>query len=127
MKRLIIACILILALANQAYAMGSHGGGGRSANVSSSGSGGSSAAGSNSSTTNTTPTGTTNTPNNSTAGGNTGAPGGQGFAQAGPIIVVSPSTNESCNNPIQTPELTTMVLLGSALLGLWGVRRKIKR
>ena len=123
MKRLVISCILILALTNLAYAMGSHhGGGGRSANVSSSGSGGSSTGGSDSGTSNTTPNGTANTANNSPAGGNPGVVGGQGSTGGGPIIVGSSSP--TC---VRTPELTTIFLLGSALLGLWGFRRKIKK
>ena len=128
MKRLVIFCILLLALTDLAYAMGSHhGGGGRSANVSSSGSGGSSTGGSDSGTSNTTPNGTTNIGNSSTPGGNTGAMGRQSSTEGGPIIVGSSSPNSSSTTIVRTPELTTIFLLGSALFGLWGVRRKIKK
>jgi len=123
MKRLVISCILILALTNQAYAMGSHHGGGRgggsSASVSSSGSGGSSTGGSDSGTSNTTP--------NSPTSGNTGAVGGQDSTGGGPIIVGPSSPNSFSTTCVPTPEPTTMFLLGSALLGLWGFRRKIKK
>jgi hypothetical protein len=98
MKRLIISCILILALTSQVYAMGGWfggkgGGGGSSERASSSG--------------------TTNSTTNSTTSSSTGN-----------------ATNSAINPPstlVATPELTTMFLLGSALFGLWGLRRKIKK
>ncbi len=81
MKRVVISCILIFALANQAYAMGwighSKGGGGSSSSTGSgsgnsasdtNSGGGSSASGNN--------TGTNITPLNSLTGGDTGATGG---------------------------------------------------
>jgi hypothetical protein len=160
MKRLVISCILILALTNLAYAMGSHhGGGGSHATVSSSGgSSGSGSTGSgsessvsvsNSGTGITPPNGPTggntdavggqgspgggpimilsSSSNGPSTGGNTGAVGGQGSTEGGPIILVSSSPNSSSTTCVPVPELTPIFLLGSALLGLWGVRRKIKR
>ena len=117
MKRLIFACILILAMTNQAYAMGwlGGGGGGGSSAGASSGSGGNTNTNNNSnSASNTTANNTANSGNNITIGGNSG---GTGW----PV-----SAGSSPNSPVSTPELTTMFLLGSALLGLWGLRRKIK-
>ena len=109
MKRLIISCILILALTNQAYAMGWLGGRGG-------GGGGSSERASSSGTANST----TNTTNNSTTGGIIGGTDGQG---PGAGI----TNNGTPNTYASAPELTTMFLLGSALFGLWGLRRKIKK
>jgi hypothetical protein len=98
MKRLIISCILILALTSQAYAMGGWFGG-------KGGGGGSSERGSSSGTTNTTNNGTTN---NGTTG-----------------VIIGGTDRQQC--VVSAPELTTMFLLGSALFGLWGLRRKIKK
>ena len=112
MKRLVICCILILALTNQAYAMGWLGG-------KNGGGGGSSASGSNSGKS--TPTNSpTNTTNNSTTGCIIGGTDGQG---PGAGI----TNNGTPNTYASAPELTTMFLLGSALFGLWGLRRKIKK
>ena len=58
--------------------------------------------------------GTSNT-NNISPGSNIGGTDGQGTG------------GNSGNTPVATPEPTTMFLLGSALLGLWGLRRKIKK
>jgi hypothetical protein len=118
MKRLVISCILILALTNQAYAMGSHHGGG--------GGGGSSASLSNSRNSNTPNNSTTNTASNITTGGNTGATGRQGSTEGSPIIVVSSGPNSSSTTCVPTPEVSTLFLLGAVLLGLWVLRRKIK-
>jgi hypothetical protein len=108
MKRLVIPCILILilALSSQAYALGSHhgkgGGGGSSGTAASSG----------------TSNGAANNPNNSPTvrivGGETGGENTGGGTTPNSVTV-------------PTPEPTTMFLLGSALFGLWGLRRKIKK
>jgi len=121
MKRLIISFILILALTNQAFAMGwlGGGGGGGSSAGASSGSGGKNNSNNNNnsnSISNTTANNTINSGNNSTIGGNIGGTEGQGSG--------GPSTNIAA---VPTPELTTIFLLGSALFGLWGVRKKFKK
>jgi hypothetical protein len=114
MKRLVIACILILALTNQAYAMGWHGGG--------NGGGGSSQSGSTGSASN---SGTSITPPNSPRGGSPGETGGQGSTAGSTITVVAgPPPGNTVSS---VPEVTTMFLLCSALFGLWGLRRKIKK
>jgi hypothetical protein len=141
MKRVVISCILIFALANQAYAMGWLGGskgggskggdGGSTASVSNSG-GGSSGSGStgngSGSTASVSNTDTSITPPNSPTGGSTQATGGEGSSLGSTITVVGgPLRGVSDSVVSSVPEVTTMFLLGSALLGLWGFRRKIKK
>jgi hypothetical protein len=122
MKRLVISCILILALTNQAYAMGwlgggNAGGGRSSASVSNSGSG---------STASTSNSGTSITPPNSPTGGSSGETGGQGSTAESTITIVGGS--ESGGPPNNTvPEVTTMFLLCSGLFGLWALRRKFRK
>jgi len=109
MKRLVISCILILALTSQAYAMGGWFGG------KGGGGGGSSERASSSGTTNSTTNTANNSPTSLVAGGTEGQ---------GPVVGITPNGN---NTYASAPELTTMFLLGSALFGLWGLRRKIKK
>ena len=111
MKRLVISCILILALTNQGYAMGwldgrSGGGGGSSAGTSSGGNTNSK------SISNTTANSTTNFRNNITIGDNSG----------GTELQMGNSTNIA----VSTPGVTIMCLLISALVGLRVLRRKIR-
>ncbi len=111
MKRLIISCILVLALTNQAFAMGMFGGGGGggSSSVASSSGGGKSSTSGNSSNY----SGLNNT-TGSGSGSNTGT---------------SQMATDQVNlqGAIATPELTSLFLLGSAMLGLLGLRKKIKK
>jgi len=113
MKRLVIPCILILilALSSQAYALGSHhgkGGGGSSGTATSSG----------------TSNGAANNPNNSPTSLVAGGTEGQGPSGG---VGITPITPNGATTPASAPELTTLFLLGSALFGLWGLRRKIKK
>jgi len=130
MKRLVISCILILALTNQAYALGSHHGrshgSGSSASVSNSSS--NTPNNNNSPNSNNTPNNNpTNTASNGTTGGNTGAMDGQLSGGGSTNIVMLFDQNNPSNPSASVPELTTMFLLGSALMGLWGFRRKIRK
>jgi hypothetical protein len=150
MKRLVIACILILALTNQAYAMGWMGG---------KGGGGSSGKATSSGTSNSATNTTNNSPTNFVAAAGTegqGLPGGFGITPIATSGTSNGATNTTNNSPtslvaagtevqgsggvvgiapvppnnsgiVSTPEPTTMFLLGSALFGLWGLRRKIKK
>jgi hypothetical protein len=97
MKRLVIPCILILILALTSQVYAM---GSHHGNHGRGGGGGSSEGA--------TSSGTTNNTNN----GSTGA--------------IIGGTDGQCINT-SVPELTTMFLLGSALFGLWGLRRKIKK
>jgi hypothetical protein len=118
MKRLVIACILILilALTSQAYAMGSHHGRG--------GGGGSSERGTSSGTTNSTTGSAANNTNNGPTSLVAGGTEGQGPSGG---VGITPITPNGATTPASAPELTTLFLLGSALFGLWGLRRKIKK
>lgn len=114
MKRLVIACILILALTSQAYAMGWMGGKG--------GGGGSSGKATSSGTSNSATGSTTGSAANNTNNGPTSLVAG---GTEGQQRIVGSTPNG--NGIVSTPELTTMFLLGSGLFGLWGLRRKIKK
>jgi hypothetical protein len=113
MKRLVISCILILALTNQGYAMGwldgrSGGGGGSSAGTSSGGNTNTNTK----SISNTTANSTTNFRNNITIGDNSG----------GTELQMENSTNIA----VSTPGVTILCLLISALVGLRLLRRKLR-
>ncbi len=117
MKRFILVVFLILALTNQAYAMGMFGGGGGGGSSSVAGSGGgggksNTASGSNPST---------NMASNSSPSGQTGSGGSTTMAANSVQTLGGPS------EPAATPELTTIFLLGSGLLGLLGLKRKFKK
>jgi hypothetical protein len=117
MKKFVIFIIFTLVLTNQAYAMGWLGGGGSGSGGSSAGasnSGGKSNSSSSSSTSANTNTASTfiATANNTENSGNTEGPGSGGA---------------STNITAPTPELTTLFLLGSALFGLWGLKRKLRK
>ena len=124
MKRLIIFCILILALTNQAYALGRHGGGGGGGSSASAGSGGQS---NTTPASNTTNNSATNIATNSATGGNIGGLEGQGAGAGSSNIEMSYDFNGPSTPTASAPEPTTMFLLGSAMLGLWALLRKIKK
>jgi hypothetical protein len=107
MKRLVISFILILALTNQAYAMGWLGG-------KKGGGGGSSERASSSGTTNSA----TKTPNKSTTGGIVIGTDGQG---SGAGI----TTNSTRSAYASGSELTIIFLLGCTFWGISGLWRKI--
>ncbi len=106
MKPFIIATIVVFCFANHAFGLGSHGG--RSANRGSDEVG--NAGG------NPTENRTKDTPNiNSTKGSNSN--GGSGD---------SSFTLTSVTASVSIPEPTTVALVGSALIGIWGIRRQLK-
>ncbi len=121
-KGLLISCLLILALANQAFAMdmfGGGGGGGSSSVASSSGGGKS----------NTSSNSNTNSGSSNTASSGSGSNSGtfllatnNGNAAQGSTDGLNPT-----NGVGAVPELSTIFLLGSAMLGLLGLRKKIKK
>ncbi len=117
MKRLIVACILILALTNQAYAMGMFGGGGGGGSSSVAGSGG----GGSKSNTSSGSNSSTNMASNSSPGNQSGS-GGSTTIMAGSI---QPQEPQGQSSPL--PELSTIFLVGSGLLGLLGLKRKFKK
>jgi hypothetical protein len=124
MKKIIISLLLILALTNQAYAMGWLGGGGGGGSSAGAGSGGKA----NSNTpSNANSNSTTNPSNNSPAFGSTGRAGSYGTVAGSSDIEMSFVFNSPSGPTVSTPEPTTLFLLGSALLGLWSLRRRFKK
>ncbi len=115
MKKIIISLILVFALTGQAFAMGWFGGGGG---------GGSSAAVSGSgksiSNTNSNSNSSGNASSNNTGGGNNSSGGAL-------ALVAGPNATGSDPGTVPTPELSTIFLLGSALIGILGLRKRIKK
>ncbi len=105
MKRFILVVFLILALTNQAYAMGMFGGGGGGGSSSVAGSGGGG--------------GKSNTASGSNPSTNSGG--------STTMAATSVQTLGGPSEPTVAPELTTIFLLGSGLLGLLGLKRKFKK